>query len=85
MSSGESESFHQRAGAARDDDAFPRLEDFEAGFVEMIEMRVADEYEVDFRQAAQIQARHPEAAHRSVPTRPIRVDDDRVAGKLEEK
>lgn len=48
-------------------------------------MGVGNEHEIDFRDALEAESGVALAFHRTVPFRPIRIDDDRVAGELEEK
>ena len=48
-------------------------------------MRVGDEHEVHKRHEREIEPRVAAAFDDSVPLRPVRVDDDGVVGKLDEK
>ena len=82
---GKSEFSNKRAAALGHDDALAGLEDLEARLVEVVEMRVGDEHQIDFRQAVQVEPGLAAAFHRAVPFRPVGIDDHRVAGELQEE
>ena len=81
----ETEFFDQRCTTFRDDDAIASLENFQAGFVEVIEVGVGDEYEVDLWNIFEIKSRMALAFYGAMPFRPVGIDQYRVPCELEEK
>jgi hypothetical protein len=81
----EAESFNELAAAVGHDDTFVGFEDFEAFFMEVVEVGVGDHDEVDQWHQGEVEAGFALAFNHTVPVRPVRVDDDGVVGKLDEK
>ena len=78
--------FPDKRGAAHgDDDALAGLQDFQARLVEVVEVGVGDEHQIHLGDAVEGETRVALAFHRTVPLRPIRIDDDGVPSELEEE